>query len=413
MRYAGGLARSRRSDEEDRREPVHVATVVTGGDRAVTGKTKPGFPGEPHSERKVAVEPFAATLEKHGISLVRGEVHTLQVNTGLLCNLRCRHCHLEAGPDRREVMSRETMSAVIAFAERFRFHAIDITGGAPEMVPDLSFLIEGLAPLAPRLMLRTNLAALAAPAREGLLALCIARQVVLVASFPSTNPSQTDAQRGTGAAKEGVAMLRRLNSAGYGVDGSGLELNLVSNPVGAFLPATQAQAEARFRRDLLRKWGITFNNLYTFGNVPWGASGSGSRIRGTTTGICGLSRTASTLALWKDSCAGPSCPSRGTGTCTTVTSIWRRIGTWKDGRRTFRKFVGCRHPGHRLRSGSTVTPARRAPASPEGARYRPRRGRTPKIGRCLRNCPEKFISDGLIPNPSPPLPSIGQTPIRN
>jgi radical SAM/Cys-rich protein len=244
--------------------------VVTGGDRAVREKTKPGFPGEPHSERKVAVEPFAATLEKHGLSLVRGEVHTLQVNTGLLCNLRCRHCHLEAGPDRREVMSRETMSAVIAFAERFRFQAIDITGGAPEMVPDLSFLIEGLAPLAPRLMLRTNLAALAAPAREGLLDQCIARRVVLVASFPSTNPSQTDAQRGTGVAEAGIAMLRKLNAAGYGVEGSGLELNLVSNPVGAFLPATQVQAEAKFRRDLLRKWGVTFHNLYTFGNVPLG-----------------------------------------------------------------------------------------------------------------------------------------------
>jgi len=244
--------------------------VVTGGDRAVTEKTKPGLPGEPPSERPAAVVPFATTLERHGLSLVRGEVHTLQINTGFLCNLRCRHCHLEAGPDRREVMPRETMSAVIAFAERFRFQAIDITGGAPEMVPDLSFLIEGLAPLAPMLMLRTNLAALAAPAREGLLALCIARRVVLVASFPSTNPSRTDAQRGTGAAEAGIAMLRKLNAAGYGVEGSGLELNLVSNPVGAFLPATQAQAEAKFRRDLLRKWGVTFNNLYTFGNVPLG-----------------------------------------------------------------------------------------------------------------------------------------------
>ena len=197
----------------------------------MTEKTKSGFPGEPQSGRPVAVEPFAATLERHGLSLVRGEVHTLQINTGFLCNLRCRHCHLEAGPDRREVMSRETMSAVIAFAERFRFQAIDTTGGAPEMVPDLSFLIEGLAPIAPRLMLRTNLAALAAPAREGLLALFI---------------------------------------VGYGVEGSRLELNLVLNPVGAFLPATQAQAEARFRRDLLRKWGVTFSNLYTFGNVPLG-----------------------------------------------------------------------------------------------------------------------------------------------
>lgn len=236
----------------------------------MTEKTKSGFPGGRPLERPVGVEPFAATLEKHGLSLVRGEVHTLQINTGLLCNLRCRHCHLEAGSDRREVMSRETMAAVIAFAERFTFRIIDITGGAPEMVPDLPFLIEGLAPLVPRLMLRTNLVAPAASSREGLLALCIGKRVVLIASFPSTNLAQMDAQRGTGVAEAGIAMLRRLNAAGYGVEGSDLELNLVSNPVGAFLPASQAQAEAKFRRDLFRKWGVTFNNLYTFANVPLG-----------------------------------------------------------------------------------------------------------------------------------------------
>ena len=222
------------------------------------------------SAESAAVEPFTATLERHGLSLVRGEINTLQINTGLLCNLHCRHCHLEAGPRRQEVMSRETMAAVVAFAERFPFQIIDITGGAPEMVPDLPFFIERLALLTPRLMLRSNLTALAAPTREGLLALCIAKRVVLIASFPSTNPSQTDAQRGTGFAEEGVAVLRKLNAAGYGVEGSGLELNLVSNPVGAFLPVPQAQAERKFRRDLLRKWGVTFNNLYTFGNVPLG-----------------------------------------------------------------------------------------------------------------------------------------------
>ncbi|RJP24351.1 MAG: radical SAM/Cys-rich domain protein [Deltaproteobacteria bacterium] len=216
------------------------------------------------------MDPFAVTLERHGLSLVRGETHALQINTGLLCNHRCRHCHLEAGPDRREVMSRETMAAVIAFADRFPFRVVDITGGAPEMVPDLPFLIEGLAPRTARLMLRTNLTALAAPARERLLSLCIRRRVVLIASLPSTNPSQTDAQRGTGFAEQGIAALGKLNAAGYGVEGTGLELDLVSNPTGAFLPVPQAQAERKFRRDLLRKWGITFNNLYTFGNVPLG-----------------------------------------------------------------------------------------------------------------------------------------------
>jgi radical SAM/Cys-rich protein len=237
---------------------------------AVAGRrdTRPGI-GTGVGET-AGVEPFADTLVRHGLTLVRERVRTLQVNTGYLCNLRCRHCHLEAGPGRGECMTRETMEAVVAFARRFSFPAVDITGGAPELVPGLPFLIEGLAALTPRLMLRTNLAAMDAPGGVALLELCIARRVVLVASFPSTDPSQTDAQRGAGATKAGIAMLRKLNAAGYGVEGSGLELDLVSSPVGAFLPAPQDQVEETFRQDLAGKWGITFNNLYSFANVPLG-----------------------------------------------------------------------------------------------------------------------------------------------
>jgi radical SAM/Cys-rich protein len=217
-----------------------------------------------------AVEPFAVTLERHGLSLVRDRVHTLQVNTGYLCNLRCRHCHLEAGPGRQEIMSRETMAAIVSVARRFPFGVLDITGGAPELVPDLPFLIEGLAPLAPRLMLRTNLSAVSGAAWASLLALCVAHRVVLVASFPSTNPSQADAQRGAGATEAAIAVLKKLNAAGYGMDGTGLELDLVSNPVGAFLPVSQESAERKFRTDLLRKWGVAFSRLYTIANVPMG-----------------------------------------------------------------------------------------------------------------------------------------------
>jgi radical SAM/Cys-rich protein len=216
------------------------------------------------------VEAFSQALDRHGLSLVRGENTTLQVNTGYLCNLRCWHCHLEAGPGRKEIMSRETMAAVVSFARRFPFQVIDVTGGAPELVPHLPFLIEGLAPLAPRLMLRTNLSALSGAARESLLALCVAHRVVLVASFPSTNPSQADAQRGAGTTEAAIAVLKELNTAGYGVEGTGLELDLVSNPVGAFLPVSQESAERRFRQDLLRKWGVAFNHLHTFANVPLG-----------------------------------------------------------------------------------------------------------------------------------------------
>ena len=167
-------------------------------------------------------------------------------------------------------MPRETMAAVVSFARRFRFLVIDITGGAPELVPDLPFLIEGLAPLAPRLMLRTNLSALSGVARESLLALCVVHRVVLVASLPSTNLSQADAQRGAGMTEAGISVLKKLNAAGYGVEGTGLELDLVANPVGAFLPVSQESAERKFRHDLQRKWGVAFNHLYTFANVPLG-----------------------------------------------------------------------------------------------------------------------------------------------
>jgi radical SAM/Cys-rich protein len=228
-------------------------------------------PGSGAGVREAAeVEPFADILARHGRSLVRGEITTLQVNTGYLCNLRCRHCHLEAGPGRKEIMSMETMKAVVSFARRFPFQVVDVTGGAPELVPDLPFLVDGLARLAPRLMLRTNLSAVSGAAWEALLALCVAHRVVLVASFPSTNPSQADAQRGAGATEGAIAVLKKLNAAGYGVEGTGLELDLVSNPVGAVLPVSQESAERRFRTDLLRKWGVAFNHLHTFANVPLG-----------------------------------------------------------------------------------------------------------------------------------------------
>ena len=162
------------------------------------------------------------------------------------------------------------MAAIVSIARRFPFRVLDITGGAPELVPDLPFLVEGLAPLTPRLMLRTNLSAVSGAAWASLLALCVAHRLVLVASFPSTNPSQADAQRGAGATEAAIAVLKKLNAAGYGMEGTGLELDLVSNPVGAFLPVSQESAERKFRTDLLRKWGVAFSHLYTFANVPMG-----------------------------------------------------------------------------------------------------------------------------------------------
>lgn len=213
---------------------------------------------------------FQQTLDRHGLTLCRDRVQTLQVNVGLLCDLACKHCHLEAGPHRTEVMSRETMAAVIAFAERHHFEVIDITGGAPELVPEIDYLLRSLAPLTGKLMLRTNLTAIDSPDRQELLDLMVELKVALVASFPSTSPSQADSQRGKGVADRSVKMLQKLNKIGYGLPDSGLELNLVSNPTGAFLPADQAAAEQKFKSDAQRKWGVVFNALYIFANMPLG-----------------------------------------------------------------------------------------------------------------------------------------------
>ena len=213
---------------------------------------------------------FEDTLVRHNLELVRGETTTLQINVGRACDLACRHCHLEAGPTRTELMDPDTVEAVIDCAGRLRFACIDITGGAPELLPLLPCLVERLAPLTPRLIVRTNLTALARPEAAALPDLYRERRVVIVASLPAVNASQSETQRGEGTWETSMAVLRRLNGIGYGMEGSGLELDLIANPTGAFLPAGQAQVEHRFHQDLQRRYGIAFNNLYTFANVPLG-----------------------------------------------------------------------------------------------------------------------------------------------
>ena len=225
---------------------------------------------KPSKKNALSVESFRLTLSKHGLELTRDQTQTLQINVGLLCNQACRHCHLEAGPSRKEVMDAGTVDEAVAFAQRGHFQVIDITGGAPELNPNLATMIERLSPLAPRVMLRSNLTALTAGKGDFLMDLCKEHHVVIVASFPSLNTSQSEAQRGKGIFEKSIATLRKLNSMGYGRDGSELEIDLVSNPTGAFLPAAQDQEEKRFRRDLQRKWGIVFNHAYTFANVPLG-----------------------------------------------------------------------------------------------------------------------------------------------
>ena len=167
-------------------------------------------------------------------------------------------------------MNSKTADLIVDYAKRSCFEIIDITGGAPELNKNLVSLIERLSPLASRIMVRSNLSALNDGRRDHLFDLFKEHRVVIVASFPSLNESQTESQRGQGIFSMSIDALKKLNSLGYGQKGTDLELNLVSNPSGAFLPSSQTETQKRFRQVMMKKWGIIFNNLFTFANVPLG-----------------------------------------------------------------------------------------------------------------------------------------------
>ena len=220
-------------------------------------------------DQTVTVAPFSDTLGAHNLTLVRDKTTTLQINIGLLCNQACSHCHLNSGPGRKELMAPETMGQVIKIARRGWFDTIDITGGAPEMHPAIGDFFSRLAPFAKRLILRANLTALAQKSGH-LMNLLKDLKVVVVASFPSLNADQAEALRGEGSFRASIEALKKLNDLEYGIPGSGLELDLVLNPSGAFLPPSQDGLEKRFHSALNQKYGIRFNHLYTFANVPLG-----------------------------------------------------------------------------------------------------------------------------------------------
>jgi radical SAM/Cys-rich protein len=167
-------------------------------------------------------------------------------------------------------MNSETVDHVVAYAHRSRFETIDITGGAPELNPNIEQLIDRLSKAASRIMFRSNLSVLNDGKRDHLMDLLKIHKVVILASFPSLNEAQTNSQRGNGIFLASIEGLRKLNAMGYGMENSGLELNLVSNPTGAFLPPRQTQVEKRFREILKKTWDISFNQLFNFANVPLG-----------------------------------------------------------------------------------------------------------------------------------------------
>jgi radical SAM/Cys-rich protein len=212
---------------------------------------------------------FAETLLQKNLVLERDETKVLQINIGLVCDLKCTHCHLNAGPGRKEIMSLETMNQVIDFAFKHPFEILDITGGAPELNPHLETFIESLIPLKTTIILRSNLSALWKKG-ETLMNFLKEKKINIVTSFPSLNEIQAESVRGKGFFNKSIETLQKLNQLGYGHPNTGLKLDLVVNPSGAFLSPSQGSIEKRFRKTLQQKWNIHFNQLFSFSNVPLG-----------------------------------------------------------------------------------------------------------------------------------------------
>ena len=202
-------------------------------------------------------------------ALTRRGVETLQVNLGYLCNQSCLHCHVNAGPTRREEMTAETVAAVLGFiAASPSVTALDLTGGAPELNPNFRSLVVAARSRGLRVIDRCNLTILEEPGHQELAEFLAAHRVEIVASLPCYLEENVDRQRGAGVFAASLKALRRLNALGYGRDGSGLLLNLVYNPQGPSLPPPQARLESDYKRHLADNYGIVFNNLFSLANMP-------------------------------------------------------------------------------------------------------------------------------------------------
>jgi radical SAM/Cys-rich protein len=201
-------------------------------------------------------------------ALRRGRLETLQVNLGYKCNQSCLHCHVNAGPTRTELMSRETIGDVLAFIAMARIKTLDVTGGAPELNPHFRELVSRARELDVRVIDRCNLTILEEPGQEDLAAFLAANQVEITASLPCYTEELVDRQRGKGVYEKSIAGLLRLNALGYGAPDTGLALNLVYNPQGPSLPPGQESLEADYKRELGTRHGVIFNRLYTLANMP-------------------------------------------------------------------------------------------------------------------------------------------------
>jgi len=212
---------------------------------------------------------FQRTLKAHGLALTRLPLEILQVNVGKLCNQACHHCHVDAGPKRTEIMGARTATRVIELMQGApNLHTVDITGGAPELNAQFRHLVEAARAAGKNVIDRCNLTVLFEPEQQDTAAFLAAHGVTVIASLPCYSKANVEKQRGLGVFDKSIEALRTLNALGYGRPGSGLELHLVYNPVGAYLPPAQATLEADYKRELHAHFGIVFNHLYTITNMP-------------------------------------------------------------------------------------------------------------------------------------------------
>lgn len=207
-------------------------------------------------------------LETDFPAISRKSLQTLQVNLGYLCNQSCQHCHVNAGPNRTELMDAQTIDLVVQVLSRHRVELLDLTGGAPEMNPHFRTLVERARAQGVTVMDRCNLTILSEPGHEDLAEFLAQHQVQVTASMPCYSAANVEKQRGQGVFDRSISGLQKLNQLGFGIEGLGLILNLVYNPLGPSLPPPQSALEADYKRELRTHFGIEFNQLFTITNMP-------------------------------------------------------------------------------------------------------------------------------------------------
>ena len=213
---------------------------------------------------------FSDKLEVFGMSPLKATgIETMQVNMGKMCNQVCKHCHVDAGPDRKEIMTQATMQSILNVLKITDIQTVDLTGGAPEMNPHFRWFVEEIFKLGKHIIVRCNLTIiLANPKYHDLPQFFKQHNIEVVSSLPFYTSARTDRQRGDGVFGKSIEALKKLNEVGYGKEGSSLTLNLVYNPAGAFLPPSQEALEKEFKTALKKDFDIEFNSLYAITNLP-------------------------------------------------------------------------------------------------------------------------------------------------